>query len=286
VDLAQILGQLWRRRGLVAIGAVVALLVGVSVAYRVTSSGLEKRSLELGVAKTTVLVDTQSSSVLDLTVDPTPLSDRIRVYKAVAMSDPVLKLLARDVGVPPEAIAATAAASGEESADQRADAIVQEEDTYRVAYDVTDEQPTIEIATQAPTAAAAVRLANGAARALRTYVVRQQNAQNLSPGSRVAVRQIGAARGGVLNSGANVATAALGGLATFVAICLLILFGDRLRVDVLRSRVGAYGGRRPPRPQAEAAAESHFDGHGPEEHRGLNLHSDRGDDRRRSRSRV
>jgi len=244
VDVAQILGQLWRRRGLVALGALLAIAIGVSVAYRPSlSHGLEKRTLELGSASTRLMVDTKSSSLLDLASDLGPLASRARSYSAVASSEPVLAAVARDLGIPREAVVADPTFSDEQGAPQRSESIVKEDQVYRVAFNTTQEQPILDVTTQAPSGPAAVKMANGVARALRSYVIRQQEAQNVPLGRRVTIRQLGAARGGTINSGANMMAAVLGGLAVFVAVCLLILFGDRLRVEMRRMRGGAYAGQ-------------------------------------------
>jgi hypothetical protein len=244
VDVAQILGQLWRRRGLVALGALLALAIGLSVAYRPSlSHGLEKRSLELGTASTRLLIDTKISSVTDLAGSISPLSERAQTYSALAQSEPVLKAVAQDVGIPRDALVADPTFSDEQGAPQRSESIAKENQIYRVAFNTTKEQPVLDLTTQAPSGAAAAKLANSVARTLRAYVVHQQDAQKVPAGRRLTIRQLGAARGGTINSGANVMAAALGGLAVFVAVCLLILFGDRLRADMRRMRGRAYAGQ-------------------------------------------
>jgi len=268
-----------------AIGALLALIVAISVAYRPTASGLEKRSLELGAATTTLVVDTQRSSLLDLSLDLGQLSSRTTIYAAVASSDPVLDLVAREIDVPRDAIVVAKEATGEQEADQRADAILKEDDVYRVALGTVKEQPIMNIATQAPTPAAAVKLANGTARALRSYVASQQDLQQVPLGRRVTVRQLGTAEGGLINAGANLAAAVMSGLVTFVAICLLILFGDRVRIDLRRMRGGAYSPPPPASRLVEVPEDTRRQGVGAEAW-GADLDSDPVGDRPKSGTRA
>ena len=249
MDLAQILGQLWRRRFLVALSALVAVLVGMSVAYTpsLSPAGFHKRSLELGTAATTLVIDTQRSAALDIAGSLDSLAMRGMTTASLAASDPVLTSLARRMHVPPGAIVSDpglVGKSGQQSALQRSSAVVSDQPVYRLSVTAVPQQPLLSVATQAPTAKKALQMANAAGQALRDYMVKQQDLQGVPRGSRVTIRQLGAARGGVINSGANPAAAVLGGLATFVALCLLILFTDRLRTDMRRKRVRVYEGAR------------------------------------------
>jgi len=118
---------------------------------------------------------------------------------------------------------------------------------YRLSVTAVPAQPLLNVTTQAPSAEKAMKLANGAGRALSAYVIQQQIKQHVPPIRRIVIRQLGAAKGGTINSGANPTAAVLGGLATFVALALLILFSDRLRTDVRRKRGRVYDGARAPR---------------------------------------
>src|SRR3954463_4297926 len=62
-----ILRELWRHRIVVALGAVLGILVALTMAYRIhLPFTLESKSYEVGVASTTALVDTPTSQVVDL----------------------------------------------------------------------------------------------------------------------------------------------------------------------------------------------------------------------------
>jgi hypothetical protein len=251
MDLAQILGQLWRRRILVALSAVIAVLVGMCVAYTPSFSpvGFHKRSLEIGAASTTLVVDSRQSAALDIGGHLDLLAARAPAYGSLASSDPVISRVARRLHIPSAAIVSDPGLTGkaqQQSAIQRQDAVLNDLPVYRLSVVAVPDQPLLSVSTQAPTAGKAVRLANAVGPTLQQYIVKQQAAQHVLPVNRVVIRQLGAAKGGTLNSGANPTAALLGGLATFVALSLLILFTDRLRTDMRRKRVRVYDGARAP----------------------------------------
>lgn len=247
MDLAQILGQLWRHRLLLFISALVAVIVGISVAYTPSFSpvGFHKRSLELGSASTTLVVDTRQSATLDLAGSLQPLAERATSYASLASSDPVISKLAAQLHVRPGTIVSDPGLTGkpqQQSALQRSSAVVSDLPVYRLSVTAVPDQPLLDVSTQAPSAAKAAQVANQTGTALRQYIVQQQAAQHITPTNRITIRQLGLAKGGTINSAANPTAAVLGGLATFVALCLLILFSDRLRTDMRRKRMRSYDG--------------------------------------------
>ena len=64
MELVTILRELWRLRVLVLGIALLAMLVGMALAFRLPS--LESRKYEVGVATASVLVDTPNSQVIEV----------------------------------------------------------------------------------------------------------------------------------------------------------------------------------------------------------------------------
>lgn len=244
LDLAYILRELSRHRRWLALGVVLALAVGITTAYRPTLSppGLQDKSFQVGAAATSVVIDSRRSTIIDLAGQIDPLAQRADTYARYGASAPVRDLIAQKVDIPPEALVATAAGGGEAGAEQRAVELVEEDQSYRVAFEAVEGQPLIDIRAQAPRGGKAVDLANMAAASLSEHIQRQQDSQNVPPARRVAVRQIGAAEGGVFNSGVNLTTAILAAIATFVGFCLLVLLLGRLLAEWRRSGASAAGG--------------------------------------------
>ena len=244
LDLAYILRELSRHRRWLALGVVLALVVGTTTAYRPTLSppGLQDKSFQVGAATTSVVIDSERSTIIDLAGALAPLVERAQTYARYGASAPVRDLIARKVDIPPEALVASATGGGEAGSERRAVELVEEEQSYRVAFAAVEGQPLIDIRTQAPGGGEAVELANMAAASLSEHIQGQQDRQNLPSARRVAVRQIGAAEGGVFNSGVNLTTAILASIATFVGFCLLVLLLGRLIAEWRRSGASAAGG--------------------------------------------
>src|ERR1044071_1276315 len=67
MEVVVMLRELWRRRWLVLLSGVLALLIGVLMAYRVHPPfKFESRAYTVGIASTTAMLDTPSSQVVDL----------------------------------------------------------------------------------------------------------------------------------------------------------------------------------------------------------------------------
>jgi hypothetical protein len=239
MELAQILVQLWRRRLAVLAVVCLAALAAVAMTYRISVSppGLTKRSISNGTAQTRVFVDSPRSSVGDLNRDFGPLTARAQVLSSLMTTAPVVDRIAKIVGVPASAITASSdnstlnvpASETEPTADIRATDITREGLRYRLTFRAEPEQPTVTIFGQAPTAAEAVRIANAAAKGAAEWVQDTQNRQLVPPSRRTQLTQLGAATGGVVNSGASRILAAL----IFVAIVgfgtlLVLLVGNTI----------------------------------------------------------
>lgn len=237
MELAQILRELGRRPVWIGVAVLAAIVAGIFQAYppSLDPIGLKKKTLEIGAASTDLVIDSRRSTIIDLAGDIDPLTQRAETYVRLAGSPPVRRLIATRTGIPEGAIA-TGSLGGEVSSEERSNQLKGEEAGYRLAFNAPDGQPLIFIRSEAPTAEAAARLANGAARALSDYVKRQQVEQRVPGFRRVTLRQIGAAEGGVINPGVNVVAAVLTGLAVFIGFCLLILFVTRTRTDLQRAR--------------------------------------------------
>ena len=267
MDLVYILRELWLRRLWVALGLLLGCAVGLAVAYDFPS--FSKRSVEHGVARTQVLVDTTPSTLADTGSDYEPLITRAGVYAQLFAFDPVKRRVAADTGIPTDRIETDAPSSGQSvTADdtapgreagpvQRSSQIAAEASPYRLSVDVERELPIISIFAQAPDKAAAARLADGAATGLQKYIA------TLSPtsaeGRSVAVRVLGDASTRTVGQGTNTQAAVLSGAAVFIVWCLLVLaFSNVSRRWRLTSSSllpsGRWGDDRPDAPEADRAS--------------------------------
>ena len=98
MELVPLLRELWRRRILVAAGAMAAIAVGV-----VLPTGGTART---GVASTRVVLDTQRSQLLNTApAGADTLAWRGALLAELLVSDPVRRSIAHDIGVAPNRLA-------------------------------------------------------------------------------------------------------------------------------------------------------------------------------------
>jgi hypothetical protein len=237
MELVQVLRQLWGRRMLVLVVALVAAMAAAATAYRPEGMPpkLQKRSLGIGAASTQVLVDTPRSSQTNIDKDPTPLSTRALVFAQAMSSLQGRAAIAKETGIPAIKIAAKGPFSSESNrstfqaqpSEPRANEILGEGEGYRLLFDAQQELPIVSIYAQAPTALAAEKLANGASRAMRKYVT-TLGVKDSKSDSQVVLRDLGPAEGGTVNQGVSTAVMALVFIGILTLGCLLIVFGSGL----------------------------------------------------------
>jgi hypothetical protein len=239
MELAQILVQLWRRR--IALAAVVALaaLVALAMAYHISvlPPKLTHRSVSNGTAETHILVDSPRSSVADLNKSFDPLTARAQVLSELMTTAPVIDRIAKIAGVPASAITASndnstlnvPTSQTEPTANVRSNQITNERLHYRITFRAEPEQPTVTVFGQGPTAAEAIRITNAAAKGAAEWVKATQDSQLVPDSRRTQLTQLGAATGGIVNSGASRIVAALAFVAILgVGALLILLAGNTL----------------------------------------------------------
>ena len=236
MEFALILRELSRRKLLLAIGVCIAAIAAIFSVYRLDGLTLKARSLQYSSASTQVLVDTPSSVLGNVSKSFEPLSARAVVYSNFMASPAVLKLIGEQAGIPGRQIYAAGPVNADQprvviepTALKRNVEITGESEPYRLNFESQVNLPTITINSQAPTTTQAVDLANGAAAGLQRYVTNQENEENIPPHSRVTIRQLGSAYGGVVDGGISKALASIVFVAVFFLWCILVLAVTRFR---------------------------------------------------------
>lgn len=236
MELALVLQELLRRRRALAIGAAIALLAAVLTVYRPAGFGLKSRGLQHSSASTEVFVDTPSSVLGNVTQAIEPLQARATAYANFMASPAILSLIGQHTGLAGDRLYAAGPVDTsvprvveEPTAIVRNVQITGETAPYRLNFSSDPNLPTIGIAAQAPSTAGAIRLANAAAWALQRYVADLQASNGTPPNSRVVIRQLGSATGGVSDAGVSRALAFLAFLAVFAVWCLGMLALMRFR---------------------------------------------------------
>ncbi len=236
MEFALILRELSRRRGALAIGAAIALVAAVLSVYRIDGLGLKARTLQYSSAATTVFVDTPSSVLGNLTQNFEPLQARATAYANFMASPTVLELIGQRVGISGDQLYAAGPIDAsvprivqEPTAVQRNVEITGETTPYRLNFNNDPNLPTIGIYAQAPTTKQSIQLADAAAASLAQYVSSIQSTNHTPLQSRVVIRQLGDASGGVVDGGISKALATMVFVGVFFLWCLLLLAGLRFR---------------------------------------------------------
>ena len=236
MELALILRELFSRRRMLALGAGVALIVAVLSVYRVDGFGLKSRSLQYSSATTTVFVDTQSSVLGNVTQTLEPLQTRATAYANFMASPTIVGLIGQQVGISGAQIYAAGPIDPnvprivqEPTAVKRNVEITVESTPYRLNFDNDPNVPTIGSYAQAPTTKQSIALANAAASSLAQYVSNVQASDQTPAQSRVVIRQLGSATGGVVDGGISKALATIVFIVVFLLWCVSMLIAVRFR---------------------------------------------------------
>lgn len=235
-----------RSLAIVAISALVGLL---AAAFNTGALGLFPPrlgggELQVAAATTHVFVDTSTPSVVHRGEYPvTALIKRAELLGRVMISPPVLERVGRQAGVDPAEIGTGARSSAnvplaltEPVSEQRASDIQRSGHRYHIEVQARQETPVLDVYAQAPSTGEAERLADAAVAGLDAHLRALADEQELEPEWRVRLRQLGPARGAVVNGGMPMAIAVVTFLiAAFVAfIALTLLARRRLGVPLVR----------------------------------------------------
>ncbi len=232
MELARTLKILWHRRRLLVLGALIALVAALLSVYQVGlfPPSMKSRTNVFAAASTQILVDTPGSAFADLNSELEPLDARAGVFARFLASPVAVALIAREAKLPFDAIEARGPydlnlplSQQEPTAEKRSSQIIGEGAVYRLRFENNPALPIVSVFAQAPTQDEAVALAAAAPAALRTYIDRLQTQQHTPPDSRVEIRQLGNATGGIVNKGASLQIATLVFIVVLVGWCMLLI---------------------------------------------------------------
>jgi hypothetical protein len=232
MELVRALKALWRRRVLVAIGAVLATIAAIISVFTISifPPALSSRTNEFATASTEILVDTPGSAFANLSQEIDPLAARATIFARFLASPIAIDLIAREANLPADAIEGQGPYEQnlplfqqEPTAEKRSTQIVGERALYRLRFENNPNLPIIAVYAQAPTTAEAYRLADAVPAALTSYIKNIQDQQRTPEARRVVVRQLGHATGGFVNAGANLQIALLVFFVVLVLWCLLLI---------------------------------------------------------------
>lgn len=232
MELARTLNALWRNRLWFTIGILIATAAAIVSVYTVSlfPPALTSRTNEFATASTQILVDTPNSSFANLEEEVDPLNYRAGVFARFLASPAAIGLIAREAGLPADAIEAQPPYEQgqplfaiEPTAEKRSTQIIGERALYRLRFENNPNMPLISVYAQAPTDEEARRLADAAPAALQSYVTKIQETQKTPAKRRVTLRQLGDAKGGTVNAGANLQIAFLVFFVVLILWSLLLI---------------------------------------------------------------
>lgn len=226
--------QLWQRKLLVGLVFVLAVFAAILTAYQVSVSppGLHKRSLQVSVASSQILVDSPKSTLVSGGSTDTfdALATRAKIYGQYLSSLEARRQIAKKVGVPPQTISTAGPYSPEtgqtvyeaQPAGERANELLKEGAVNRLIFTAQEGVPILSVSSQAPTTERAVALANASFQVLTDYV-NSLEAEDKPVSDGVTLRELGTPQGGTLGSSNGKILMALAFLAVFALGCAAIL---------------------------------------------------------------
>ncbi len=234
--LVEIVRQLWQRKLLVGLVLLLAVAAAIFSSYRVSPSGLEKRSLTVAAASSQILVDSPESTLVAGAELGTfeALSTRAKIYGQYLASLAARQEIARRAGVPAGSISTSgpfSAATGQtayssQSSEERAGELLQEGAANRLVFTAQEGVPILTVDAQAATSERAIDLAGASFATLKQYVHSlEADGKPVSQG--VTVRELGAPEGGTLGGSNNMMLMALAFLVVFGLGCAAILVVPR-----------------------------------------------------------
>jgi hypothetical protein len=246
-------------RAALAISALVGLLFALSTVFSigVVPPHLHSRHDTVAAAAAHVLLDSPDSLIgarPKAGFDYDGLSKRAALYGNLIASPPVRNDIARRMGLAPDELTARSRltlavqwAMRDPDAEQRANQLRVATDRYKLELQSDPIRPILNVYAQAPSVAAAQRLADTAVTSLRAYLTARAARDRPDPDDVPTITQLGPARGGVIN-GQIVPQIVLVTFLTVFGVSLALLLG------VPRVRRGWVEAGRSPRPADDAAA--------------------------------
>ena len=235
------LWRLWQLRTAVVGCLLLSIFAAVWSLNKVTllPPSVSPRSIEMATASTHLVVDTPESAILDLRQDTYGLgglTNRAVLLGNVIANGRVRESIARSAGIDASVLRVTPPLTPEEP-QARADSgeekhigdILKSNDQYRLSIVANPTVPVLDIYSQAPTAATAEKLADGAVSGLKAYVGELAAEESTPDSKQIRLIQLGRARGAVINEGMTWQVALVAFLITFGASSTSVLFLSRVR---------------------------------------------------------
>jgi hypothetical protein len=247
MELVRFVKSLLRHKAVLAAIFGLALLAAFLTAFKVGSGGVEKRSTSVGAATSQILVDSSESTLVKGAASDqlAALGTRASVYAQYLSSREAVNKIAKELHIDPLLITASGPFSegtgirdyGEQGAESRATALVDEAKGWRLVFKAQEDVPIITVYATAPTLQGSLELAQSSYNVLTGYLaeLKKQAAreERIDPQPKpvvstsdplindIVVRQLGQPQGGLVGGSADVMLAVLAFVGVFGIGCLL-----------------------------------------------------------------
>lgn len=221
-----------------ALVAALVVTVAVNFSVGVVPPKIEWRTPQLASASTQVLVDSPHSALVDLREDSygmDGLSRRAVLMGTLLASESVREHIARRAGINPALLRTSAPATPEQPRalavpgnEPQVSDVLRSAHSYSLSFQVNPSVPILDVYAEAPSRAAAERLANAALAGLNDYLDEVAARQGTDAAARVELRQLGPANSGLVNGGAGARWALLTFALAFAVAFALALFVARV----------------------------------------------------------
>jgi hypothetical protein len=241
-------------RPLVIVCALFALLMATWSVYSISllPPKLTPRALKMATATTHVVVDTPTSSVLDLrqnSYDFDAMTQRAIVLGNVIANGAVRESIASKAGIQSQQLQVTAPFTRRQprsvgtTNQKKTSDIFASTDQYRLNIQANPSVPMLDIYAQAPDAKSAQTVANAAVDGLRAYLENLASTQQIPEKDQLRLLQLGRADAVVINGGVEWQVALLVFILSFSLACATGIFVSRVargvRVAALADRQAA-----------------------------------------------
>jgi hypothetical protein len=275
MDPLGIVRELWRHKIYLTIVVILAAIFAVLSAYKMTPSGLENRSLQVGAASSQILVDSPGSALVAGASVGTfdALSTRAQIYGQYLSSLEARSKIAKLTGIPPATIATAGPFSTDvaqnsyqgQSSEDRANQLVDQAAPNRLVFTAQEGVPIISVDAQAPTANGAAKLAVASFTTLKGYVHKLKSSKEYlqtvrsGPSAKakaalrgVTVRELGTPEGGTIGGANDKILMMLAFFTVFLLGCAAIIIApralgrwrslDEIERDAVPARLGGTNG--------------------------------------------
>jgi hypothetical protein len=229
---------------------VVAALVASALVAAACAKVNMRGDLHVAAATAHVFVDDPDASIVDrraIPQDVSTLQKRADLYAGLMVTTPVLDAIGKRAGIPGDEISGVVRATAnvpipltQPGSEERASQIQDSRAPYRLDLQAEPGEPVLTIYAEAPSFAEAQRLADSSILGLQDYLRGLAQQQRFPLSELPQLRELGDARGGVVNTRAPFV---IGGLTFFVVFALT--FAGLMGVITLRNRWGVAKTTRP-----------------------------------------